>query len=300
MNNANKPKITQPRVTELTQDKIDQYLERREFEGKYIPYKTARQFSSQGNASSEQLGPDAVCHEYFSDLERRFGIALAYLKNVSAVKTQYPLLDVYSTLNIASRLNIPHPRFAPKSGQVKDENKGYQAAIMTTDFFFQYADVLTGDIKKVAVSLKYDNDVDIQDGENRVIGRTRDKLEIERAYWTEIKKIEYRLITSSHWSVSPVFTKNIDTARRFRKLEIPHSILRASQICFLEELQRSPVYRLADLIHKVSRRTVISFEKTYAIFWYLVWRKGLQLDLFKPLNDASFVFVAKEDFSWNW
>lgn len=300
MNNANKPKVTQPKVTELTQSKIDQYLERRAFEGKYISYKTARQFSSQGNASSEQLEPDAVCHEYFSDLERRFGIALAYLKNVSAVKTQYPLLDVNTTLEIASRLNIPHPRFAPKSGQVKDENKGYQAAIMTTDFFFQYADVLTGEIKKIAVSLKYDSDVDIQDGENSVIGRTRDKLEIERAYWTEIKNIEYRLITSSHWSVSPVFTKNIDTARRFRDLEIPHTILRASQICFLEELQRSPRYRLADLIHKVSRRTVISFEKTYAIFWYLVWRKGLQLDLFKPLNDASFVFVAKEDFSWNW
>lgn len=300
MNNANKPKVTQPKVTELTQSKIDQYLERRAFEGKYISYKTARQFSSQGNASSEQLEPDAVCHEYFSDLERRFGIALAYLKNVSAVKTQYPLLDVNTTLEIANRLNIPHPRFAPKSGQVKDENKGYQAAIMTTDFFFQYADVLTGEIKKIAVSLKYDSDVDIQDGENSVIGRTRDKLEIERAYWTEIKNIEYRLITSSHWSVSPVFTKNIDTARRFRDLEIPHTILRASQICFLEELQRSPRYRLADLIYKVSRRTVISFEKTYAIFWYLVWRKGLQLDLFKPLNDASFVFVAKEDFSWNW
>ena len=300
MNNANKPKVTQPKVTELTQSKIDQYLERRAFEGKYISYKTARQFSSQGNASSEQLEPDAVCHEYFSDLERRFGIALAYLKNVSAVKTQYPLLDVNTTLEIASRLNIPHPRFAPKSGQVKDENKGYQAAIMTTDFFFQYADVLTGEIKKIAVSLKYDSDVDIQDGENSVIGRTRDKLEIERAYWTEVKNIEYRLITSSHWSVRPVFTKNIDTARRFRDLEIPHTILRASQICFLEELQRSPRYRLADLIYKVSRRTVISFEKTYAIFWYLVWRKGLQLDLFKPLNDASFVFVAKEDFSWNW
>ncbi|PYE30005.1 TnsA endonuclease-like protein [Idiomarina fontislapidosi] len=300
MKNANQPKIKQPRVTELTENKIEAYLERRDFEGKYVSYKTARQFSSVGNASSEQLGADSARHEYFSDLERRFGITLSYLKNVSAVKTQYPLLDVDTTLKVASRLNIPHPRYAPKSGLVKEENQGYQAAIMTTDFFFQYVDVITGEIKKIAVSLKYDNDIAVEDGSDRVIGRTRDKLEIEGTYWLEERKSEFRLITSSHWSVNPVLVKNIDTARRFRDLDIPHSLLRASQIAFLEELQRTPRYRLADLIYKVSLRTVISFEKTFAIFWYLIWHKGLQIDLFRPLADASFVFVAKEDFAWAW
>lgn len=300
MNNANKPKIKQPRVTELTENKIESYLERRAFEGKYVPYITARQFSSAGNASSEQLGSDSDRHEYFSDLERRFGIALSYLRNVSAVKTQYPLLDVDTTLNVASRLNIPHPRFAPKKGVVKEANQGYQAAIMTTDFFFQYVDVTSDEIKKIAVSLKYDDDVFINDGEDKVVGRTRDKLEIERTYWTQERKIEYRLITSSHWSVRKEFVRNIDTARRFRDLDVPHGILRASQICFLEELQRNPRYRLADLIFKVSKRTVISFEKTYAIFWYLIWRKGLKLDLFQSLDDASFVFASKEDYAWAW
>lgn len=300
MKNANKPKIKQPRVTELTENKIEAYLERRHFEGKYVSYKTARQFSSAGNASSEQLGADADRHEYFSDLERRFGITLSYLKNVSAVKTQYPLLDVDTTLSVATRLNIPHPRFAPKSGLVKEVNQGYQAAIMTTDFFFQYTDVITGEIKKIAVSLKYDDDIVVEDDSDKVIGRTRDKLEIERTYWTEEREAEFRLITSSHWSVSPIFVKNIDTARRFRDLDIPHSLLRASQIAFLEELQRTPRYRLADLIFKVSQRTVISFERTFAIFWYLIWHKGLQIDLFRPLADASFVFAAKEDFAWAW
>jgi len=300
MKNANRPKIKQPRVTELTKNKIDKYVERRTFEGKYLSYKTARQFSSAGNASSEQLGQESGRHEYFSDLERRFGITLSYLKNVSAVKTQYPLLDVNTTLKVASRLNIPHPRYAPKSGLVKEENEGYQAAIMTTDFFFQYADVITGEIKKIAVSLKYDDDIVVEDDSDRVIGRTRDKLEIERMYWSEERKIEFKLITSSHWTVGPVFVQNIDTARRFRDLDIPHSILNASRIAFLEELQRTPSYRLADLIYKVSQRTVISFEKTFAIFWYLVWHKALQLDLFRPLADASFVFTAKEDFVWAW
>ncbi|WP_194757151.1 TnsA endonuclease N-terminal domain-containing protein [Aliidiomarina indica] len=300
MKNPNKPKIKQPRVTELTQNKIEAYLERRAFEGKYVSYITARQFSSAGNASSEQLGADSGRHEYFSDLERRFGITLSYLKNVSAVKTQYPLLDVDTTLSVASRLNIPHPRFAPKRGLVKEENQGYQAAIMTTDFLFQYADVITGEIKKIAVSLKYDDDIVVKDDSNRVIARTQDKLEIERTYWIEERKAEFKLITSSHWTVGSIFVNNIDTARRFRDLDIPHGILRASQIAFLEELQRSPRYRLADLVHKVSTRTVISFEKTFAIFWYLIWHKGLQLDLFRPLNDASFVFPAREDFAWAW
>ncbi|WP_334058912.1 hypothetical protein, partial [Alteromonas sp. S005] len=90
MKNANSPKIKQPTVTELTENKIDDYLTRREFEGKYIPYKTARQFSSMGNASTEQLAQETQRHEYFSDMERHFGLTLSYLKNVSKVKTQYP------------------------------------------------------------------------------------------------------------------------------------------------------------------------------------------------------------------
>lgn len=298
--NYEQPKIRQPKIKELTENKIDSYFERCEFEGKKLPYLTARGFSSSGNASSECLGVDGRRHEYLSDLERRFGITLSFLTNVSSVKTQYPILNVQATIDVATELNIPHPRFAPKSGQVKDANKGYQAAVMTTDFYFQYADVLTDELKKIAVSIKYDEDIIIHDGVDLVVGRTRDKLEIERTYWTEVRSAEYRLITSSHWSVNPTFVKNIDTARRFRDLDIPDGILKSSRIFFLEALQRPRRYRLNDLIAVVSQRSVISLEKTYAIFWYLVWHKELHVDLFRPLYDASFVFAPKGDYVWAW
>ncbi|MAG65777.1 MAG: hypothetical protein CMK74_07880 [Pseudomonadales bacterium] len=300
MKNANSPKIKQPTVTELTDNKIDDYLTRREFEGKYIPYKTARQFSSMGNASTEQLGQETQRHEYFSDMERHFGLTLSYLKNVSKVKTQYPLIDVDTTLAVAARLNIAHPRFAPKSGLVKDANQGYQASIMTTDFCFQYVDIMTGETEKIAVSLKYNDEVLIVDSGDAVIGRTQDKLKIERAYWEDEKKQEYRLITSSHWTLSPNLVKNIAIARRHRDLDVPHIILKSFQVHFLEFLTGRKRHRLADLVFLVSKKMSISFEKTYGVFWYLIWHKGLQVDLFRPLADASFVFNAKEDYAWEW
>lgn len=300
MKNANSPKIKQPTVTELTDNKIDDYLTRREFEGKYIPYKTARQFSSMGNASTEQLGQETQRHEYFSDMERHFGLTLSYLKNVSKVKTQYPLIDVDTTLAVAARLNIAHPRFAPKSGLVKDANQGYQASIMTTDFCFQYVDIMTGETKKIAVSLKYNDEVLIVDSGDAVIGRTQDKLKIERAYWEDEKQQEYRLITSSHWTLSPNLVKNIAIARRHRDLDVPHIILKSFQVHFLEFLTGRKRHRLADLVFLVSKKMSISFEKTYGVFWYLIWHKGLQVDLFRPLADASFVFNAKEDYAWEW
>ena len=300
MKNANSPKIKQPTVTELTENKIDDYLTRREFEGKYIPYKTARQFSSMGNASTEQLGQETQRHEYFSDMERHFGLTLSYLKNVSKVKTQYPLIDVDKTLAVAARLNIAHPRFAPKSGLVKDANQGYQASIMTTDFCFQYVDIMTGETKKIAVSLKYNDEVLIVDSGDAVIGRTQDKLKIEQAYWENEKKQEYRLITSSHWTLSPNLVKNLAIARRHRNLDVPHIILKSFQVHFLEFLTGRKRHRLADLVFLVSKKMSISFEKTYGVFWYLIWHKGLQVDLFRPLADASFVFNAEEDYAWEW
>tara|TARA_R110001606_G_scaffold393519_1_gene563520 strand:+ start:150 stop:1052 length:903 start_codon:yes stop_codon:yes gene_type:complete len=300
MKNVNSPKIKQPTVTELTENKIDDYVTQREFEGKYIPYKTARQFSSMGNASTEQLGQETQRHEYFSDMERYFGLTLSYLKNVFKIKTQYPLIDVDTTLEVATRLNIAHPRYAPKSGVVKDANRGYQASVMTTDFYFQYADIMTGELKKIAVSLKYNDEVLIVDSGDAVIGRTQDKLKIEQAYWEDEKQQEYRLITSSHWTLSPNLVKNIAIARRHRDLDIPHIILKSFQVHFLESLTGRKRHRLADLVFLVSKKMTISLEKTYAVFWYLIWHKGLQVDLFRPLADASFVFNAKEDYAWEW
>jgi hypothetical protein len=294
------PKLKQPDTTELAENKIDEYLTRREFEGKYIPYKTARQFSSIGNASTEQLGQDGQRHEYFSDMERHFGLTLSYLKNVSNVKTQYPLIDIDTTLAVAARLNIAHPRYAPKSGQVKAANMGYQAAIMTTDFYFQYANIMSGELKNTAISLKYDDEVLVVDGGDAVIGRTRDKLKIERVYWEDEKQQEYRIITSSHWTLSPNLIKNLAIARRHRDLDVPHIILKSFQVHFLEALIGNKRHRLADLIFIVSRKMTISFEKTYGVFWYLIWHKGLRVDLFRPLADASFVFDAKEDYAWEW
>ncbi|RUP81352.1 hypothetical protein C7Y69_09410 [Alteromonas sp. KS69] len=293
-----KPKLTQPVFTELTQKHIAEYKARVKFAGGYLPLRSARQFSSTGKATSEQLESSSQPHEYFSELERKFGLILGFMSNVSNVKTQFPLLNVKKTLEVAASLNLMHPRYEPKPN-VADRNKGFQAAIMTTDFVFDLVDSSTGEVKTVACSLKYEKDLVPYDGNDRVVERTKDKLRIEKYYWEKLKGVEYQIISSAFWMFDKHLVKNLTCARVHRNLEIP-PVLKVSILAhFIKALNygKQRKLRLVDVIANLSMETSLPEGRLFAAFWYFVWTKKLQVNLFKPLADGGYVFEG-EDFSW--
>jgi hypothetical protein len=298
LNPESKPKLTQPVITELTKKHISEYKARVKFAGGYLPLRSARQFSSMGKATSEQLDPSSQRHEYFSELERKFGLVLSFMSNVSNVKTQFPLLNVQKTLEVAASLNLMHPRYEP-SAPVADHNKGFQAAIMTSDFVFDLVDISTGEVKTVACSLKYEKDIVPYDGNDRVVERTKDKLRIEKYYWEKLKGIEYQIITSAFWMFDKNLVENLTCARVHRNLEIP-PVLKVSILAhFIKALNygKQRKLRLVDVIANLSMETSLPEGRLYAAFWHFVWTKKLRVDLFKPLAGGGYVFEG-EDFAW--
>jgi hypothetical protein len=287
-------------MTGLTYKHLSAHLDKQELVKGHVPYKTARQFSSIGTATSEQLSPLDQRHEYFSELERKFGLVLGYMTNVSNVRTQVPILDVQSTLDIAEALNIMHPRYEPRT-QVSEENSGFQAAIMTTDFLFDYLDTATGEVVTVAVSLKYNSEVIDLHGDDRVIQRIHDKFEIERCYWENKQGNKFIVITSHYWMFEKNLIDNISTARVHRKLEIP-PVLETSLTVYFHEIlsaKQKVRLRLVDVIRSIAMKTNLPTDHLYSVFWYFVWTKKIKIDLFKPLCSGEYVFSG-EDFTWAW
>lgn len=297
---VSKPKLKQPTMTALTYKHLSAHLDKQAFVNGHVPFKTARQFSSIGTATSEQLSPQDQRHEYFSELERKFGLVLGFMTNVSNVRTQVPILDVQATLDIAEQLNIMHPRYEPRTN-VSDENSGYQAAIMSTDYLFDYADSSTGEIVTVAVSIKYSSEVSMLHGEDRVIQRTHDKFEIERCYWENEHGNKFLVITSGYWMFEENLVDNLSIARVHRKLNIP-PVLETSLIVYFRETlsaKQKMRLRLVDVIHSIALKTNLPTDHLYSVFWNFVWTKKINVDLFKPLSSGEYVFNG-EDFAWAW
>tara|TARA_Y100000296_G_C5179598_1_gene262660 strand:- start:5785 stop:6693 length:909 start_codon:yes stop_codon:yes gene_type:complete len=293
-----KPKLKQPRLTDLTRKHISEYKARVKFAEGFLPFRSARQFSSMGRATSEQLSPTSQRQEYFSELERKFGLVLGFMSNVSNVKTQFPLLNIKKTLEIASSLNVMHPRYEPSSS-VAAQNAGYQAAVMTTDFVFDLTDQDSGELKTVACSLKYPKDVEAFDGNDRVVERTKDKLRIEKYYWENLKGIEYQILTSEFWMFDKYLIENLSCARVHREILIP-PVLEISLLAhFIKALNygKRTKFRLVDVIAHLVCETGLPESRLYSIFWHFVWSKKLRVDLFKPLSDGGYVFEG-EDFAW--
>lgn len=293
-----KRKLKQPELTNLTYKHIKEHLDKQSLIGGHVPFKSARQFSSIGLATSEQLSISEQRHEYFSELERKFGLVLGFMSNVTNVKTQIPILDVQSTIDIATELNLMHPRYEPKAS-VSDENAGFQAAIMTTDFLFDYIDTSSGEVIFVAVSIKYQSDVICSHGDDRVIQRTHDKFEIEKRYWEKVHGRKYLVITSEHWMFNKNLIDNLSTARLHRTMDIPPVLRTSLLIEFHEALESSRMVRprLVDLLHQISLKTGLPSDRLQAVFWNFVWTKKIKLDLSKPISNGEYIFSG-EEFAW--
>lgn len=293
-----KRRLKQPELTDLTYKHIKEHIDKQTLNGGHVPFKSARQFSSIGLATSEQLSISEQRHEYFSELERKFGLVLAFMSNVSNVKTQVPILDVQSTIDIALELNVMHPRYEPRAN-VSEANSGFQAAIMTTDVLFDYVVTATGEVVFFAISLKYQGDVICSHGNDRVIQRTHDKFEIEKRYWEQHQGRKYLVITSEHWIFNKHLIENLSVARVHRQLDIPPILKTSLLVEFHEALQRDRMVRprLIDLIHQLSQRTNLSTDRLYAVFWHFVWAKKIKLDLFRPISNGEYLFIG-EEFAW--
>lgn len=304
MENVIIKQVEQPIVTELLESKICNYAALVIAEGGHVPFTTARQFSSIGSATSAFDSSRDRRDEYFSEHERKFGLVLSFLANVHQIKTQMPLLrrcpdEFLATLRIACELNVVHPRYRPEPNSVKPENRGYQAVVMTTDFVFNVICYDTGEINKVAVSIKDKANVDTERTDKRSVDRLKDKFSIEKAYWKE-EHTESFLIDSSSPYFNATFIKNLEEAQRYKVIPIISPLIVAGiKYKLLECFGKTRCLTVAEAFLVTSKNAHVSIDLVHKVFWHLVWHKKLPVDYMKPLEAHNYLFKGGEK-SWTW
>nr|WP_194718484.1 TnsA endonuclease N-terminal domain-containing protein [Pseudomonas typographi] len=216
-----------------------------------------------------------------SDLERAYFLVAEFSEDVVDIREQYPLLPVESTQAIAKAIGVPYPRYPGSSVPM----------VMTTDFLLTVRQP-DGDFKSVARTIKYQEDLDGEDST-----RTLEKLEVERRFWMG-QGVDWAIVTEELFT--PDLIKNLGLLRQYANL--PRALMDSSlQSSFLEKLESSKPYpwSTSECLRKISLRLAIPYTEARDIFFYLIWRKVIRVDLSvaplhlkSPLPDLQVIYPS--------
>lgn len=181
----------------------------------YTPYLLIHDVPSQGLSSRVWGWTTGRVHHVFSRGELKVFYIYDWEKDVHDIREQFPL-DQDETLAIADQLGVRHPR----------DPKTKEYVVMTSDFVFTIANGSVAQDVIRAVKLK-------KDMEN---ARVKEKLEIERVYWQDIRSCDWDVITEDkinhtladniewvhgHRDVRALFPLSIQDVRRIEEILTP-------------------------------------------------------------------------------
>lgn len=163
---------------------------------------------------------------------------------------------------------------------------------MTTDFLLTVKQP-DGDFKTVARTIKYQQDLKGKDS-----ARTLEKLEVERRFWMG-QGVDWSIVTEELFT--PDLIKNLGLLRRYAQL--PRALMISSlHYEFIELLESSKVYpwSMSECLRKIAKRLSIPYAEARDIFFNLIWRKMIQIDLSSaplhltsPLPDFKVVYPSE-------
>ena len=136
----------------------------------YNPWIVIQDFASRGMVSRIVGTTTGRVHHLMSNLETQLFYLLDWSDDVTDIREQYPLSDLPEAINIAEREGIRYP-YDPKSGF---------PYVMTSDFYIE--------------TLEGASILSVKPSSELVKSRVREKLEIERRYWTRLG-ISWQIVT---------------------------------------------------------------------------------------------------------
>ncbi|WP_243055068.1 TnsA endonuclease N-terminal domain-containing protein [Pseudomonas sp. BP01] len=248
----------------------------------YMPWLRVQDVPSRGR-SHKILGVKVErIHHLLSDLERAYLLVCEFSEDVVDIREQYPLLPVESTQAIARAIGVRYPKYTGTTLPL----------VMTTDFLLTVKQP-NGDFKTVARTIKYQHDLK---GKDAV--RTLEKLEVERRFWMS-QGVDWSIVTEELFT--PDLIKNLGLLRRYAQL--PRALMGSSLHCdFMEAMEESKVYpwTTAECLRKIAARLSIPYGEARDIFFNLIWRKLIQIDLSSaplhlksPLPDFNLVYPSE-------
>lgn len=227
----------------------------------YLPWLRVQDVPSRGRSHKIPGVKVERLHHLLSDLERAYLLVCEFSEDVVDIREQYPLLPVESTQAIARAIGVRYPKY----------NATTLPIVMTTDFLLTVKQP-SGDFKTVARTIKYQHDL-----EGRDAMRTLEKLEVERRFWMS-QGVDWSIVTEELFT--PDLIKNLGLLRRYAQL--PRALMSSTLQCeFLDALQESKAYpwTTSECLRKIATRLSIPYGEARDLFFNLIWRKLIQIDL---------------------
>ena len=225
----------------------------------YKPWITIRDIASYGRASRVYGMTTGRVHHFLSSHELRYFYLLDWSEKALDIREQYPLLDLDAAMGIAEKAGIRYPF---------DGISGFPY-VLTSDFLITTP---SGDVAR-AVKPK-------RDLENP---RVREKLEIERRYWTA-KGVDWKIVTEDE--INRQKSMNIEWLFQSPRPEelIADETRRNYSLRYFEALYKNSVHSVAKLARMVEDELSLEAGTGVSLFKSLVLSRRIEVSLDAPLN----------------
>ena len=229
----------------------------------YTPWLLIQDFPSRGMVSRVKGTKTGRIHHLMSNLETSFFFILDWSEDVLDIREQYPLLNLREAIEIAECAKIRYP-YDPQSGF---------PYVMTSDFFI---DAATG---PAVVSIKTSSELDNP--------RTREKLEIERRYWSR-RNIRWKIVTENE--INSTKARNIEWLSQAKDLTCCGIPLEKQESCCMYLEARYSCYVLLNgLLKELESEFSLAPGAGLNIYKHLAYWKRIEFDIGETINFYDFV-----------
>src|SRR2546421_193838 len=230
----------------------------------YTPYLVVHDVPSNGLASRVWGWKATRVHHLLSRLELKFFYTLEWRQDVIDIREQFPL-DLGETLVIADRLGVRHPR-DPKT-------KDY--VVMTSDFVITVRKGFGSE--ELIRTVKYE--------EEREKARAKEKLEIERVYWEEVRGLDWGVVTEK--DIDATLAANVEWVHGHREVErliplTPRDVARVEAILTPRVVQGG--FRLRDLTNECDSVLGLDLGTSLGVVRHLIANRRWEVDMSKRIT----------------
>ncbi|WP_020060802.1 heteromeric transposase endonuclease subunit TnsA [Bacillus sp. 123MFChir2] len=233
----------------------------------YKPWLKIQDVSSLGRSTRLKGIKTSRQHEFLSDLERNYFYLTEHSDFIIDIREQFPLLPLEETIVIADELGIEHST-DPKTGE---------PIVMTTDFLLSL-DKGQG-IIEVARTIKMKDEL--------LKERVLEKFEIEREYWLR-RDIDWGIVTEEE--IPKTMARNISYIHDYYDIR-DYDVFQEMSAQLIEDLSLSLMQRLLNdsrsvrmITSEFDTDTHLPFGSGVTLFYHLLARKIIVIDMLKPLN----------------
>lgn len=230
----------------------------------YIPWICVQDFSSNGMVSRIKGTKTGRVHHFLSNLEMMFFFLLDWSDEVLDIREQYPLIDIPSAIDIAEKAHIRYPY---------DIKSGFPY-VLTSDF---YIDAIDG---PSVVSIKTSDDLSNQ--------RVREKLEIERRYWSQ-RNVRWRVVTEKQ--INKTKSKNIEWLSQAKDLSLFGLTEQDQKYCVAYFMLHyaDAIDSLASVIYSIEREFSLLPGMGLNIYKHLAYTKLISFNVCDEVDYSKFI-----------